>query len=112
MGDVAGALPEIAEFVGAGTGAALTSPFGPPAMVGGAGLGGAAFKKLYEMGMQYGGPSVETRGGAEQATGVTKDMLLNAIGQRGGQLMEQYSPYLLSPIQQQLMGLRQGVPQV
>jgi hypothetical protein len=111
MGDIAGALPEIAEFVGAGTGAALTAPFGPPAMVGGAGLGGAAFKKLYEMGMQYGGPTVETRGGAEQATGVTKDMLLNAIGQRGGQLMEQYSPYLLSPIQQQLMGLRQGIPQ-
>jgi len=111
MGDIAGAMPEIAEFVGAGTGAALTAPFGPPAMVGGAGLGGAAFKKLYEMGMQYGGPTVETRGGAEQATGVTKDILLNAIGQRGGQLMEQYSPYLLSPIQQKLMGLRQGIPQ-
>ena len=111
MGDVVGALPEIAELVGAGTGAALTSPFGPPAMVGGAGIGGAAFKKLYEMGMQYGGPTVETRGGTEQATGVTKDILLNAIGQRGGQLMEQYSPYLLSPIQQQLMGLRQGIPQ-
>jgi hypothetical protein len=111
MGDIAGALPEIAEFVGAGTGAALTAPFGPPAMVGGAGIGGAAFKKLYEMGMQYGGPTVETRGGAEQATGVTKDILLNAIGQRGGQLMEQYSPYLLSPIQQKLMGLRQGIPQ-
>jgi hypothetical protein len=111
MGDIAGAMPEIAEFVGAGTGAVLTAPFGPPAMVGGAGLGGAAFKKLYEMGMQYGGPTVETRGGTEQATGVTKDMLLNAIGQRGGQLMEQYSPYLLSPIQQKLMGLRQGIPQ-
>ena len=111
MGDVAGALPEIAEFVGAGTGAALMFPFGPPAMVGGAGAGGAAFKKLYEMGMQYGGPTVETRGGAEQAMGVTKDILLNAVGQRGGQLMEKYSPYLLSPIQQQLMGLRQGIPQ-
>ena len=111
MGDIAGAMPEIAEFVGAGTGAALTAPFGPPAMVGGAGLGGAAFKKLYEMGMQYGGPTVETRGGAEQATGVTKDILLNALGQRGGQLVEKGLPYLLSPIQQRLMGVRQGIPQ-
>ena len=111
MGDIAGALPEISEFVGAGTGAALMSPFGPAGMVAGAGTGGAAFKKLYEMGMQYGGPSVETRGGAEQATGVTKDILLNAIGQRGGQLAEKYLPQLLTPIQQKLMGLRQGIPQ-
>jgi hypothetical protein len=111
MGDIAGALPEISEFVGAGTGAALMSPFGPVGMVAGAGTGGAAFKKLYEMGMQYGGPSVETRGGAEQATGVTKDILLNAIGQRGGQLAEKYLPQLLTPIQQKLMGLRQGIPQ-
>ena len=80
-------------------------------MVAGAGTGGAAFKKLYEMGMQYGGPSVETRGGAEQATGVTKDILINAIGQRGGQLAEKYLPQLLTPIQQKLMGLRQGIPQ-
>jgi len=61
--------------------------------------------------MQYGGPTVETRGGAEQATGVTKDILINAIGQRGGQLIEKGLPYLLSPIQQQLMGMRQGIPQ-
>ena len=111
MGDIAGALPEISEFVGAGTGAALMFPTGPAGMVAGAGAGGAAFKKLYEMGMQYVGPSVETRGGAEQATGVTKDILLNAIGQRGGQLAEKYLPQLLTPIQQQLMGLRQGIPQ-
>ena len=111
MGDIAGAGPEIAEFVGSGTGAALMAPFGPPAMVGGAGAGGSAFKKLYEMGMQYGGPTTETRGGLEQASGTTKDILMNAIGQRGGQLMEQYAPYLLTPIQQQLMGLRQGIPQ-
>jgi len=111
MGDIAGALPEISEFVGAGTGAALMFPTGPAGMVAGAGTGGAAFKKLYEMGMQYGGPSVETRGGAEQATGVTKDILLNAIGQRGGQLAEKYLPQLLTPIQQKLMGLRQGIPQ-
>ena len=111
MGDIAGALPEISEFVGAGTGAALMFPFGPAGMVGGAGAGGAAFKKLYEMGMQYGGPTVETRNAPEQATGVTKDILLNAIGQRGGQLMEQYAPYLLTPVQQKLMGLRQGIPQ-
>ena len=111
MGDIAGALPEISEFVGAGTGASLMFPFGPAGMVAGAGTGGAAFKKLYEMGMQYGGPSVETRGGAEQATGVTKDILLNAIGQRGGQLAEKYLPQLLTPIQQKLMGLRQGIPQ-
>jgi hypothetical protein len=111
MGDIAGALPEISEFVGAGTGASLMFPFGPAGMVAGAGAGGAAFKKLYEMGMQYGGPSVETRGGAEQATGVTKDILLNAIGQRGGQLAEKYLPQLLTPIQQKLMGLRQGIPQ-
>jgi hypothetical protein len=111
MGDIAGALPEISEFVGAGTGAALMFPTGPAGMVAGAGAGGAAFKKLYEMGMQYGGPSVETRGGAEQATGVTKDILLNAIGQRGGQLAEKYLPQLLTPIQQKLMGLRQGIPQ-
>ena len=102
MGDIAGALPEISEFVGAGTGAALMFPTGPAGMVAGAGAGGAAFKKLYEMGMQYVGPSVETRGGAEQATGVTKDILLNAIGQRGGQLAEKYLPQLLTPIQQQL----------
>jgi hypothetical protein len=111
MGDIAGAMPEISEFVGAGTGAALMFPTGPAGMVAGAGTGGAAFKKLYEMGMQYGGPSVETRGGAEQATGVTKDILLNAIGQRGGQLAEKYLPQLLTPIQQKLMGLRQGIPQ-
>ena len=111
MGDIAGALPEISEFVGSGTGAALMFPTGPAGMVAGAGAGGAAFKKLYEMGMQYVGPSVETRGGAEQATGVTKDILLNAIGQRGGQLAEKYRPQLLTPIQQQLMGLRQGIPQ-
>jgi hypothetical protein len=111
MGDIAGALPEISEFVGAGTGAALMFPTGPAGMVAGAGTGGAAFKKLYEMGMQYGGPSVETRGGAEQATGVTKDILLNVIGQRGGQLSEKYLPQLLTPIQQKLMGLRQGIPQ-
>ena len=111
MGDIAGALPEISEFVGAGTGAALMFPTGPVGMVAGAGTGGAAFKKLYEMGMQYGGPSVETRGGAEQAAGVTKDILLNAIGQRGGQLAEKYLPQLLTPIQQKLMGLRQGIPQ-
>lgn len=111
MGDIAGALPEISEFVGAGTGAAVMAPFGPPAMVAGAGAGGSAFKKLYEMGMQYGGPTTETRGGLEQASGTTKDILMNAIGQRGGQLMEQYAPYLLTPIQQQLMGLRQGIPQ-
>jgi hypothetical protein len=111
MGDIAGALPEISEFVGAGTGAALMFPTGPAGMVAGAGTGGAAFKKLYEMGMQYGGPSVETRGGAEQATGVTKDILLNVIGQRGGQLAEKYLPQLLTPIQQKLMGLRQGIPQ-
>jgi len=111
MGDIAGAMPEISEFVGSGLGAAAMFPFGPPAMVGGAGLGGAAAKKLYEMGMQYGGPTVETRGGAEQATGVTKDILMNAIGQRGGQLIEKGLPYLLSPIQQQLMGMRQGIPQ-
>lgn len=111
MGDIAGALPEISEFVGSGLGAAAMAPFGPFAMVGGAGAGGAAAKKLYEMGMQYGGPTVETRGGAEQATGVTKDILLNAVGQRGGQLVEKGLPYLLTPIQQQLMGLRQGIPQ-
>ena len=111
MGDIAGALPEISEFVGAGTGAALMFPTGPVGMVAGAGTGGAAFKKLYEMGMQYGGPSVETRGGTEQASGVTKDILINALGQRGGQLAEKYLPQLLTPIQQQLMGLRQGIPQ-
>jgi hypothetical protein len=111
MGDIAGAMPEISEFVGSGLGAAAMAPFGPPAMVGGAAAGGAAAKKLYEMGMQYGGPTVETRGGAEQATGVTKDILMNAIGQRGGQLIEKGLPYLLSPIQQQLMGMRQGIPQ-
>lgn len=110
-GDIVGALPEISEFAGASLGAAAMSPFGPPAMVAGAGAGGAAFKKLYEMGMQYAGPTVETRGGAEQAAGVTKDILVNALGQRGGQLVEKYAPYLLTPIQQQIMGLRQGIPQ-
>jgi len=38
MGDIAGAMPEISEFVGASTGAAAMAPFGPPAMVGGAGF--------------------------------------------------------------------------
>jgi len=111
MGDVFGAMPEIAETLGSATGAAVGVPFGPPGMVAGAAGGGAAFKKLYEMGMQYGGPTVETRGGAEQAAGVLKDITINAAGQRGGQLIEKYSPYLLSPIQQQIMGLRQGIPQ-
>ena len=111
MGDVVGAMPEIAETVGSGTGAALMFPFGPAGMVAGAGAGGAAFKKLYEMGMQYGGPTVETRGGAEQAAGVLKDITVNAAGQRGGQLIEKYAPALLTPIQQQIMGLRQGIPQ-
>ena len=40
VGDIVGALPEISEFAGAGLGAAATSPFGPPAMVAGAGAGG------------------------------------------------------------------------
>ena len=111
MGDVFGAMPEIAETVGSATGAAVMSPFGPPGMVAGAAGGGAAFKKLYEMGMQYGGPTVETRGGAEQTAGVLKDITVNAAGQRGGQLIEKGLPYLLTPIQQQIMGLRQGIPQ-
>lgn len=111
MGDIAGAGPEIAEFVGSGVGAAALSPFGPPAMVGGAGTGGALFKKIYEMGMQYGGPTVETRPGIEQATGVTKDITVNAMGQRFGQLVEAGLPKLLSPIQEKIAGIRQGVPQ-
>ena len=111
MGDIAGAGPEIAEFVGSGLGAAVMSPFGPPAMVGGAGTGGALFKKIYEMGMQYGGPTVETRPAMEQATGVTKDITVNAMGQRFGQLVEAGLPKLLSPIQEKIAGIRQGVPQ-
>lgn len=111
MGDIAGAGPEIAEFVGSGVGAAALSPFGPGAMVGGAGTGGALFKKIYEMGMQYGGPTVETRPGVEQATGVTKDITVNAMGQRFGQLVEAGLPKLLSPIQEKIAGIRQGVPQ-
>lgn len=111
MGDIAGAGPEIAEFVGSGVGAAALSPFGPGAMVGGAGGGGALFKKIYEMGMQYGGPTVETRPAMEQATGVTKDITVNAMGQRFGQLVEAGLPKLLSPIQEKISGIRQGVPQ-
>lgn len=111
MGDIAGAGPEIAEFVGSGVGAAVMSPFGPPGMVGGAGTGGALFKKIYEMGMQYGGPTVETRPGVEQATGVTKDITVNAMGQRFGQLVEAGLPKLLTPIQEKIAGIRQGVPQ-
>lgn len=111
MGDIAGAGPEIAEFVGSGVGAAALSPFGPGAMVGGAGTGGALFKKIYEMGMQYGGPTVETRPAMEQATGVTKDITVNAMGQRFGQLVEAGLPKLLSPIQEKIAGIRQGVPQ-
>jgi len=111
VGDIAGAAPEIVEMVGSGVGAAVMSPFGPPGMVGGAGAGGALFKKLYEMGMQYGGPTVETRPGMEQATGVTKDITVNAAGQRFGQLVEAGLPKLLTPIQEKIAGIRQGVPQ-
>jgi hypothetical protein len=111
VGDIAGAAPEIVEMVGSGIGAAVMSPFGPPGMVGGAGAGGALFKKLYEMGMQYGGPTVETRPGMEQATGVTKDITVNAAGQRFGQLVEAGLPKLLTPIQEKIAGIRQGVPQ-
>ena len=111
MGDIAGAGPEIAEFVGSGTGAALMAPFTPAAMVGGAGAGGALFKKIYEMGMQYGGPTAETRPGMEQAAGVAKDITVNALGQRFGQLVETGLPKLLTPIQEKIAGIRQGVPQ-
>lgn len=111
MGDIAGAGPEIAEFVGSGVGAAVMSPFGPPGMVGGAGGGGALFKKIYEMGMQYGGPTAETRPGMEQAAGVAKDITVNAMGQRFGQLVETGLPKLLSPIQEKIAGIRQGIPQ-
>lgn len=111
MGDIAGAGPEIAEMIGSGAGAAVMSPFGPPGMVGGAGAGGALFKKIYEMGMQYGGPSVETRPGMEQAAGVSKDITVNALGQRFGQLVEAGLPKLLTPIQEKIAGIRQGVPQ-
>jgi hypothetical protein len=110
-GDVVGALPEISEFVGSSAGAAAMAPFGPAGMVGGAGAGGAAFKRLYEMGMQNFGPTVETRPGMEQAAGTTKDIMINALGQRGGQITEKYLPQLLTPIQQRLMGVRQGIPQ-
>jgi hypothetical protein len=111
MGDIAGAAPEIAEFVGSGLGATLMAPFGPPGMVGGAATGGAAFKKLYEMGMQYGGPTVETRPGLEQAAGVGKDITVNALGQRLGQFIEAGVPRLLTPIQERIAGIRQGIPQ-
>jgi hypothetical protein len=111
MGDIAGAGPEIAEFAGAGLGAGLMAPFTPAAMVGGAGAGGALFKKIYEMGMQYGGPTVETRPAMEQAAGVTKDITVNALGQRFGQLVEAGLPKLLTPIQEKIAGIRQGVPQ-
>ena len=111
MGDIAGAGPEIAEFVGSGVGAAAMAPFGPPGMVGGAGTGGALFKKIYEMGMQYGGPTAETRPGMEQAAGVTKDITVNALGQRFGQLVEAGLPKLLTPIQEKIAGIRQGIPQ-
>jgi hypothetical protein len=111
MGDIAGAGPEIAEFVGSGTGAALMAPFTPAAMVGGAGAGGALFKKIYEMGMQYGGPTVETRPAMEQAAGVSKDITVNALGQRFGQLVETGLPKLLTPIQEKIAGIRQGIPQ-
>ena len=111
MGDIAGAGPEIAEFVGSGTGAALMAPFTPAAMVGGAGAGGALFKKIYEMGMQYGGPTVETRPAMEQAAGVSKDITVNALGQRFGQFIEAGLPKLLTPIQEKIAGIRQGVPQ-
>lgn len=110
-GDVVGALPEISEFVGSSAGAAAMFPFGPAGMVGGAGAGGAAFKRLYEMGMQNFGPTVETRPGMEQAAGTMKDITINALGQRGGQITEKYLPQLLTPIQQRLMGIRQGIPQ-
>jgi len=111
MGDIAGAGPEIAEMVGSGAGAAVMSPFGPPGMVGGAGAGGALFKKIYEMGMQYGGPTAETRPGMEQAAGVAKDITVNALGQRFGQLVETGLPKLLTPIQEKIAGIRQGIPQ-
>jgi hypothetical protein len=111
MGDIAGAAPEIAEFVGSGLGATLMSPFGPPGMVGGAATGGTAFKKLYEMGMQYGGPTVETRPGLEQAAGTAKDITVNALGQRFGQFVEAGLPKLLTPIQERIAGIRQGIPQ-
>ena len=111
VGDIAGAAPEIVEMVGSGVGAAVMSPFGPPGMIGGAGAGGALFKKLYEMGMQYGGPTAETRPGMEQATGVMKDITVNAAGQRFGQLVEAGLPKLLTPIQEKIAGIRQGVPQ-
>lgn len=111
MGDIAGAGPEIAEMIGSGVGAATMAPFTPAAMVGGAGAGGALFKKIYEMGMQYGGPTVETRPGMEQAAGVTKDITVNALGQRFGQLVEAGLPKLLTPIQEKIAGIRQGIPQ-
>ena len=111
MGDIAGAGPEIAEFAGAGLGAGLMAPFTPAAMVGGAGAGGALFKKIYEMGMQYGGPTAETRSGMEQAAGVSKDITVNALGQRFGQLVETGLPKLLTPIQEKIAGIRQGIPQ-
>ena len=111
MGDIAGAGPEISEMVGSSLGATLMAPFGPPGMVGGAATGGAAFKKLYEMGMQYGGPTVETRPGIQQAAGVSKDITVNALGQRFGQLIEANVPRLLTPIQERIAGIRQGIPQ-
>lgn len=111
IGDIAGAGPEIAEFIGGGMGATAMAPFGPPAMVGGAGVGGALFKKLYETGMQYGGPTVETRPAVEQAAGVTKDITLGAVGQRFGQFVEAGLPRLLTPIQEKIAGFRQGIPQ-
>ena len=111
VGDIAGAGPEIAEFAGAGLGAGLMAPFTPAAMVGGAGAGGALFKKIYEMGMQYGGPTAETRPAMEQAAGVAKDITVNALGQRFGQLVETGLPKLLTPIQEKIAGIRQGIPQ-
>jgi hypothetical protein len=63
------------------------------------------------MGMQYGGPTVETRPGLEQAAGVGKDITVNALGQRLGQFIEAGVPRLLTPIQERIAGIRQGIPQ-
>ena len=90
-GDIASAGPEIAEAIGAGMGAVVGvpgAPFGGPIL--GAGAGGAAARKLYELAATHGLGTTESRSPSSMALDTIGSVASNMAGQGFGGLLEKY----------------------
>lgn len=89
FGDAASVVREGAQAIGATFGAVAGIPLGPPGVAAGAGLGSAAAGTVFDVSQNLIGGRIDTRGPVEAGIDTALDFGGAAIGQRGGELLEQ-----------------------